>query len=140
MKIHETAKKAGVNRKTIRYYEDIGLLPAASRDANGYREYGDADIERLIFIRRCRELQIPIKELKTLVSVQMDQKSPCLEIDQVILKQLNKVQERIRELVLLEKTLNELAHSCRYDTVSQCQILQKLRAKEESSQTGECHG
>ncbi|UJF21820.1 MerR family transcriptional regulator [Shewanella sp. OMA3-2] len=129
MKITAAAKLSGINSKTIRYYEEVGLLPPTSRNANGYREYAEADIERLIFIRRCRELHIPIKELMVLVNVQIDQQSPCLEVDDIILTQLEKVRERITELLQLEKTLNELAHSCQFDTVSQCQILQKLKQK-----------
>ena len=130
MKINDADKRSNINSKTIRYYEEVGLLPPTNRNANGYREYGDTDIERLIFIRRCRELQIPIKELMILVNVQTDQQSSCLEVDDIILKQLEKVRDRIKELQQLEKTLNKLAHSCQFDTVSQCQILQKLTEKQ----------
>lgn len=128
MKIHQLADRCGVGKKTIRYYEQIGLLPAAERSDSGYRDYGESDIGRLVFIRRCRELQIPIQELKKLVRVQMDQQAPCAEVDQIIKAQLTKVRARIDELRQLEESLTELAHSCGYDTVSQCQILRKLRA------------
>lgn len=126
MKISELAKLSGVNSKAVRYYEEIGLLPIASRTENGYREYGESDIERLIFIRRCRELQIPIKDLKTLVRVQSDKSASCAEVDQIIESQLDEVRNRIKELKQLERTLNELAHSCRFDTVPECRILRKL--------------
>ncbi|MBU2976883.1 MerR family transcriptional regulator [Alteromonas sp. C1M14] len=128
MKIQEAAKQSGVKPKNIRYYEDIGLLPAASRDANGYREYSKTDIERLVFVRRCRDLQIPIKELKALLNTQVNAQSSCGEIDHIIMNQLQRVQRRLKELTKLEETLSELAHSCRKDQVAHCEILQKLRA------------
>lgn len=128
MKIQKLAERSGVSKKTIRYYEEIGLLPAAARSDSGYRAYRDSDVGRLVFIRRCRELQIPIKELKKLVRVQTDQEAPCAEVDQIINTQLAKVRARINELRQLEESLTELAHSCRQATVSQCQILRKLQA------------
>ncbi|MEG3767689.1 MerR family transcriptional regulator [Alteromonas sp. 14N.309.X.WAT.G.H12] len=128
MKIHQVAKQSGLPPKTIRYYEDVGLLPPAKRDANGYREYKKPDIDRLVFIRRCRDLQIPIKELKVLVNTQAEQHSSCGNIDEIIIKQLHRVRRSLKELTELEATLSELAHSCGNDTVSQCGILQKLRA------------
>lgn len=128
MKIQEAAKQSGVKPKTIRYYEDIGVLPVASRDTNGYREYSKTDVERLVFVRRCRDLQIPLKELKALLNNQANEQSSCGEIDHIIMNQLQRVQRRLKELTKLEETLSELAHSCCNDQVAHCEILQKLRA------------
>ncbi|RXF07226.1 MerR family transcriptional regulator [Pseudoalteromonas phenolica] len=64
MKIAELSKLTQVTSKTIRYYEEIGLLPEPARAANGYRVYQQEDVERLSFIRRCRDLQIPLEEIK----------------------------------------------------------------------------
>ena len=127
MKISQLAKLSGVASKTIRYYEEIGLLPAALRNDNGYREYRASDIECLVFIRRCRELQIPLEQIKTLIAVQVDQKSSCQEVDELIEQQLEKVRTRIAELILLEKTLHTLATSCPNDKVGDCQILKSLQ-------------
>ncbi|MBI1285630.1 MAG: MerR family transcriptional regulator [Thiobacillus sp.] len=126
MKINELAERSGLASKTIRYYENIGLLPDAHRSPNGYRDYSESDIERMVFIRRCRELQIPLDELKILVRLQMDKKAPCAEIDQIIQSQLEKIRSTIQELKRLEQSLNELAQCCRYDTVSDCQIVRHL--------------
>jgi len=79
MKINKLAERSGMASKTIRYYEDIGLLPEAYRSPNGYRDYGESDVERMVFIRRCRELQIPLDELKVLVRLQMDKQAPCAD-------------------------------------------------------------
>jgi len=127
MKISQLAKLSGVASKTIRYYEEIGLLPAALRNGNGYREYRASDIERLVFIRRCRELQIPLEQIKTLIAVQLDEKSSCQEVDDLIEQQLEKVRKTIAELTLLEQTLHTLATSCPNDRVGDCQILKNLQ-------------
>ena len=127
MKISQLAKTTNVASKTIRYYEEIGLLPEAYRNDNGYREYSASDIERLVFIRRCRELQIPLEQIKTLIAVQVDQKSSCQEVDALIEQQLEKVRKTIAELTLLEQTLHTLARSCPNDKVGDCQILKNLQ-------------
>ncbi|NRA72761.1 MAG: Cd(II)/Pb(II)-responsive transcriptional regulator [Gammaproteobacteria bacterium] len=127
MKISQLSKSANVPSKTIRYYEDIDLLPKASRNDNGYREYNPVDVERLIFIRRCRELQIPIEQIKTLIQVQSDKTSSCSEVDSLIERQLDKVRNTITELTMLEQTLYKLAKSCPNDIVSECEILKNLQ-------------
>jgi len=127
MKISQLSKLSGVPSKTIRYYEEIGLIPNASRNSNGYREYDQADIDRLAFIRRCRELQIPVEQIKKLVQVRMDEKAPCKEVDILITQQLEKVRHTISELAILEETLNTLAHSCQSDIVGECEILNRLQ-------------
>ena len=118
---------SGVPSKTIRYYEEISLLPSANRNINGYREYNQIDINRLSFIRRCRELQIPIAQIKILVQVQMDEKAPCKEVDLLIARQLKNVQNTIIELTLLEQTLSALAYSCSNDEIGECEILNHLK-------------
>jgi len=81
MKINQLSKLTNVLSKTIRYYEDVGLLPKASRNSNGYREYSSNDVDNLVFIRRCRELQIPLEKIKILIQVQTDTTSSCNEVD-----------------------------------------------------------
>tara|TARA_R110000803_G_scaffold24450_1_gene58918 strand:- start:2404 stop:2799 length:396 start_codon:yes stop_codon:yes gene_type:complete len=126
MKINQLAKLTNVLSKTIRYYEEVGLLPKASRNSNGYRKYSPVDVERLIFIRRCRELQIPLEQIKILIQVQVDRTSSCREVDLLIEEQLEKVRKTISELSLLESTLHALAKSCSNDIVGECEILKKL--------------
>lgn len=127
MKINQLSKLTNVLSKTIRYYEDVGLLPKASRNTNGYREYSFDDVDCLIFIRRCRELQIPLEQIKVLIQVQTDKTSSCSEVDLLIEQQLEKVRKTINELSLLEKTLSTLAKSCSNDIVGECEILKKLK-------------
>ena len=127
MKINQLSKLVNVLSKTIRYYEEVGLLPKASRNSNGYREYNEEDVDRLVFIRRCRELQIPLEQIKILIQVQTDKTSSCSEVDLLIVQQLEKVRQTISELTLLEKTLNTLVESCSNDIVGECQILKNLK-------------
>jgi len=126
MKISQIAKLSDVSSKTIRYYEDIGLMPEAPRNANDYREYDKSAIDKLIFIRRCRELQIPLEQIKQLVLVKIDKTASCHEVDRIIETQLIKVRKTRKELALLEKSLGMLAKSCHQDRVSDCEILHQL--------------
>lgn len=127
MKINEFAKRSGVPAKTIRYYETVGLLPEPARRANGYRDYDDRDLERLIFVRRCRELQIPLNQLKKLVSVQADPRASCADVDEIINDKLAKVRALQRELALLEETLGQLSLACHHNQIRDCAILRRLK-------------
>lgn len=129
MKISQLTKLTNVPSKTIRYYEDIELLPQASRNSSGYRVYTQSDVERLVFIRRCRELQIPIEQIKTLIQVQADKKSSCSEVDALIEQQLDKVRETIQELTLLEQSLYKLSTCCPNEVIGECEILKSLNKR-----------
>ena len=77
LKIGALADRTGTNSPTIRYYEEIGLLPSADRQAGGQRIYGSEDIKRLTFIRRCRDFGFPIEAVRSLAAVLYDPKSSC---------------------------------------------------------------
>jgi len=127
MKISELALIAQVSVKTIRYYEQIGLLPSPTRTSNGYRHYQEKDIETLIFIRRCRELNIRLDDIKRLVETQQDPKSSCELVDNIIAEQLARIQQTQRELALLEQSLAALASCCKNHQIKDCSILQTLK-------------
>ena len=103
MQIKQLANVTGVSAKTIRYYEDIGLLPEAKRADNGYRYYQTKDIGSLNFIRRCKELRMPLADIKKLVAVQSDGNAPCAEVDSLISQQLEQIHTAQYELQQLEK-------------------------------------
>lgn len=129
LKINQVARLCGVASKTIRYYEEIGLLPAPARSPNGYRLYCDQDIENLVFIRRCRDLQIPIADIQKLLQVQLDGNASCTEVDDIIHIQLMRVNKTLSELSLLKQTLSELADCCTSSEVRHCEILRALSAE-----------
>lgn len=128
MKISELATKTRVPAKTIRYYETAGLLSAPVREANGYRYYSSDDIDTLVFIRRCRELNIPLEEIKQLVAAQRNPEASCDTIDNIIAEQLVRVRQTRQELAQLEHTLAMLATSCSNKQIQHCAILQRLKA------------
>ena len=136
MKISELAQASKVPTKTIRYYESIGLLAPASRAENGYRYYKPQDIDTLVFIRRCRELNIPIDIIKQLVEVQYNPKASCATVDSIIAEQLAKVRQTQIELSQLEQTLANLVSSCQSEIIQDCYILQSLKSAEPSEAKG----
>ena len=88
MRIGELAAATGVDVETIRYYEREGLLVPATRQANGYRAYGQAHLEQLSFVRHCRALDIPLADIRRLLGFLEASGSDCGDIDQLIEAQL----------------------------------------------------
>jgi DNA-binding transcriptional MerR regulator len=112
MTIGEAAVRTQCTPATIRYYEEIGLLRSVGRSANGRRAYGQPDVHRLRFIRRCRDLGFPIEDVRALLDV-MDAKTPsCLSARDLTLTHLNTVRAKRDELEALERTLTTMAASC----------------------------
>jgi DNA-binding transcriptional MerR regulator len=110
--IGQVAKATGVAAKTIRYYEEIGVLPAPSRTAAGYRQYDQAGVHRLRFIRRARSLGLPLRDVKTVI-VNLDGGSrPGLRprLLALVRRQLSAVQHQSAELGLLQRQLEEVLH------------------------------
>jgi MerR family transcriptional regulator, copper efflux regulator len=130
MKISELAQATQVAAKTIRYYESIDLLTPPPREANGYRYYSLRDAETLVFVRRCRELNIPIEDIKQLVSVQHNPEASCATVDNIIAEQLARVRQLQQELNQLERTLSSLVTSCNSEQIQDCCILQSLKSVE----------
>lgn len=127
MKIGEVAKLSGVPAETVRYYEKIGLLPAPARDASGYRAYGEAHLERLRFIRRCRNLDMAQDEIRELIRLTDTPDADCSGVDALLARHLEHVRERLHELAKLEQTLVQLQAACSAGrTVSECGILSGL--------------
>ncbi|MGO2012226.1 MAG: Cd(II)/Pb(II)-responsive transcriptional regulator [Pseudoalteromonas sp.] len=126
MKISELAKQTNVPAKTIRYYENVGLLAPPTRANNGYRVYQDNSVKTLIFIRRCRELKISIDEIKQLVEAKNQPSSSCQYVDNIIAQQLENIRKAQQELAKLEQSLATLANSCGHGKVIDCEILNEL--------------
>ena len=108
MKIGELSQTTGVDVETIRFYEKSGLLPAPAREANGYRAYGQAHLERLAFVRHCRALDIPLAEVHQLLDFVDHPGGDCGDIDQLIDGHLARVRARLTSLQALERQLSTL--------------------------------
>ena len=112
MKIGTLAARASTNVPTIRYYESIGLLPKALRREGGQRTYTDADVQRLTFIRRCREFGFSIDQVRSLDALGRDHSRSCMELRDVAAQHLASVRARIRELNALAGDLDTFVHAC----------------------------
>lgn len=110
--IGKLAKAAGVNTPTIRYYEEIGLLPEADRTASGQRAYGDGDLERLTFIRRCRDFGFSIDQVRLLAGLSISPDKDCRQVGDIARSHLKEVQEKMTELKALERSLQRFVARC----------------------------
>ena len=122
------AKEAGVNVETIRYYENIGLMPEPLRTANSYRVYDEADLKRLSFIRRCRELGFSLDEVRGLLELVDGGDYTCAEVRDLSIVHLGDVRQKIRDLRKMERTLKEMVSQCDGGLVPECPIVDRLYA------------
>ncbi|MEX2473880.1 Cd(II)/Pb(II)-responsive transcriptional regulator [Marinobacter sp.] len=130
MKIGEISKATGIPVETVRYYEKIGLVPEPEREASGYRHYRQSHLDRLLFIRRCRNLDMAQDEIRELIRLADQPDADCSEVDNLLARHLSHVRERLRELASLEETLQSLQTACSQGrTVSECGILGGLTAE-----------
>ncbi|WP_283445717.1 MerR family transcriptional regulator [Noviherbaspirillum suwonense] len=106
------AKHTSINVPTIRYYEEIGLLPQAQRSANGRRFYRDSDLKRLTFIKRCRDFGFPIEQVRELVNLLEDGDRSCIEVRDLAQMRLDTVSARVQEMLKLEASLVSFVESC----------------------------
>ena len=112
LRIGELARSTRTNPPTIRYYEEIGLLPPADRREGGQRCYGEDDRRRLTFIRQCREFGFPIAQVRSLVQLTEDSARSCMEARTVAADHLASVRETLAELGKLERNLTEFIARC----------------------------
>jgi DNA-binding transcriptional MerR regulator len=112
LKIGELARRTGTNAPTVRYYEQIGLLPPAGRRDSGQRSYGEEDVRRLTFIRRCRDFGFSIEQVRSLAALVQDRERPCLEARDLAQGHLAAVRARLDELKALERTIAQFVKSC----------------------------
>jgi len=106
------ARQAGCTVPTIRYYEEVGLLPAAPRTDGGQRHYGPAALRRLTFIRRCREFGFSIEQVRELVGLVDEPERPCTEVRAIAAGHLDEVRKKLAELQALEGSLARFVESC----------------------------
>jgi DNA-binding transcriptional MerR regulator len=129
MKISDLSRATGVDVDTIRYYEKAGLLAEPAREANGYRSYGQPQLEQLSFIRHCRALDMPLAEVKRLLDAVNGDTGNLAGIDELVGEQLGRVRARLQSLTALERQLAQLQASCDADHESHgCRILEELVA------------
>lgn len=112
LRIGELAERTGTNSPTIRYYEEIGLLPKPDRQEGNQRRYGNDDVRRLTFIRRCRDFGFPLEHVRTLVSLVQDRSRTCLEARDIAQAHLAQVRAKMKELRELERGIAGFVEAC----------------------------
>ncbi|WP_133000405.1 Cu(I)-responsive transcriptional regulator [Luteimonas arsenica] len=136
MNIGEAAAASGVSAKMIRYYEDAGLIPPAERSAAGYRLYGDADVHRLRFIRRARDLGFAVVEIEELLGLWSDRSRRSADVKRLAQAHIADLEGRIAKLRQMADTLRTLADCCAGDHRPDCPILAGLEDDGEGGTRG----
>ncbi len=108
MKIQEFSKRTGVSAKTIRYYEEVGLLPAPDRAENNYRRYTEGDVERLRLVAGARYLDLSLDDIREILAMRDNGEAPCRTLLNRIEQKANEIKDRIWALQKLERELREL--------------------------------
>ncbi|MEG1028813.1 MAG: helix-turn-helix domain-containing protein [Brevundimonas sp.] len=124
LSIGELGRRTETKVETIRYYERIGLLPA--RTEGNYRAYGEAELNRLSFIRRARDLGFSIEQVRDLLALSDRRDQSCATVDELTRAHLAEVERKIADLEALRRELSALLSQCRQGTVSECLIIEAL--------------
>ena len=125
MNVRDAAHRSGLPAKTVRYYDDIGLVSPDRRE-NGYRDYDDRAIQKLAFMKRARQLGFSIDDCRRLLSLYEDKGRASADVKLLAEQHLQEVDQRLQELAHLRDTLADLVHSCRGDHRPDCPILADL--------------
>lgn len=127
MKIGSVAEAAGVEVSTVRYYERRGLLAKPPRTASGYRQYDEAVIDRIRFVRQAQDLGFTLEEIEELLALGVEDPSSCGLVEEATRGKLRSVDAKIRELRRLRGVLARLVRSCEArETTDECPVLGML--------------
>ena len=126
MNIGDAAAASGVSAKMIRYYESIGLIEPPSRTGAGYRVYAEDEVHALRFIKRARTLGFSIEETAELLALWRDKSRASADVKTFAMKHVQDLEEKVRELQAMVRTLRHLAESCHGDHRPDCPILDDL--------------
>lgn len=124
--IGQAARASGVSAKMIRHYEEIGIVPPAGRTAAGYRVYAPADVHRLRFVKRARDLGFSMEEIGKLLALWNDRRRKSSEVKRLAMEHVADLERKIAELETMRRTLIQLAHHCHGDQRPDCPILDDL--------------
>ena len=129
MNIGQAAAASGVSAKMLRHYESIGLVPRAGRTEAGYRVYGEAEVHTLRFIKRARDLGLPIERIRLLVGLWRDTTRSSADVKRVATEHVAELRTKIAELTGMCETLEHLAAACHGDHRPECPILRDLEGR-----------
>jgi len=127
MNIGDVAARSGLSAKTIRYYEEIGLV-TPDRGGNGYRSFCQRDLHRLAFLARARSLGFSLDDCRSLLALYDDRGRASANVKEIAGDHLARIERKIAELETMRATLSHLVDSCHGDTRPGCPILDDLAA------------
>jgi MerR family transcriptional regulator, copper efflux regulator len=126
MTIGQASERSGVPPKTIRFYEDVGLITPVARLANRYRAYDESNVQTLRFIHRARSLGFSLKEVDELLALYRDRRRASRDVKRLALAHVADLDRKVAELVKIRDTIAALAHRCHGDQRPSCPILEDL--------------
>lgn len=126
--IGEASKLSGVSAKMVRHYESLGLLPRVGRTGSGYRQYSQAEVHTLQFIKRSRELGFSMDEIAELVSLWQNRRRTSASVKRIAQQHADALAQRIEAMQAMQRTLQQLMHCCHGDDRPDCPILDDLAA------------
>jgi Cu(I)-responsive transcriptional regulator len=124
--IGQAARLSQVSAKMIRHYESLGLLPEVARTDNGYRQYSDADVRTLQFIKRARNLGFSMAEIAELVDLWHNRRRASASVKRIAQKHVDELTQRIESMQAMQRTLASLLEHCQGDDRPDCPILDDL--------------
>lgn len=127
--IGTAAQRAGVSPRMVRHYESLGLLAPVGRTESGYRQYSEADVHALRFIRRARDLGFSMTEIATLLGLWQDKQRASASVKQIAQTHIDDLQQRIAAMQAMQRSLQELVGCCAGDARPDCPILDDLAAE-----------
>ena len=122
------AQRAGVSARMVRHYESLGLLPPVGRTDSGYRQYTEAEVHALRFIRRARDLGFSMAEIATLLGLWQDKQRASSQVKRIAQAHIDNLSERIAAMQAMQRTLQSLVQCCHGDDRPDCPILDDLAA------------
>ena len=125
MNIRQAASASNLTVKTVRYYDEIGIV-SAGRRANGYRDYSEDDVHKLKFLQRARGLGFSVEDCRQLLSLYEDQSRVSADVKAMALARIEDIDRKLAELTSLRSTLSRLADACKGDNRPDCPILNDL--------------
>lgn len=132
MNIGEASKASKVSAKMIRYYEQIGLIPAANRTESGYRAYSQADVHRLHFIRRARDLGFSVAGIADLLGLWHDKSRQSADVKRLAQAHIAELDRRMEDMRQMAQTLRTLVDCCAGDGRPDCPILETLQQPDDA--------
>jgi DNA-binding transcriptional MerR regulator len=124
--IGELARRTGVKVTTIRFYEQIGLLPTPPRTEGNQRRYGQPEVDRLNFIRHSRELGFEVEDIRELLAMASEPQASCHQADSIARNHLSEIERRIASLQALKVELDRMIEECGHGRICDCRIIEAL--------------